>query len=171
MYLSELLIPCLIGHKIQALWFSVGAGQNNQKSSQMKGVARDFQLWLNSTEKVLPWNLWYWTYSSWPELCEKLSWMGQGPRWHARNSLIPVVGRAAVFQAANCGSRCLSAEPTCRQTPVPELGEPVLTPPVGRGSLGERVRCRPAKTLCGTTSSWLNKLKCYLEKIHWQGFE
>ena len=34
MGLSELLIPCLIGHKIQALRLRVGAGQNNQNSGQ-----------------------------------------------------------------------------------------------------------------------------------------
>lgn len=38
MCLSELLIPCLIGHKIQALRFRGGAGQNNQSSSVMSGV-------------------------------------------------------------------------------------------------------------------------------------
>lgn len=44
MCLSELLIPCLIGHKIQALRFRGGAGQNNQTDGVMSGCrgASDF---------------------------------------------------------------------------------------------------------------------------------
>lgn len=171
MCLSELLIPCLIGHKIQALWFSMCAGQNNQKSSKMKRVARDFQLWLNSTKNWCSHGFYGIRHIPHDQnIVRKCFDWAKGLADVQETPWFQLLEELLYFTPLTVGHSACGAEPTRRQMPVPELWEPVLAPPVGGGPLGEQVRCCPAKTLCSTTSSCLNKLKCCLEKIHWQGF-